>query len=349
MKRALFLAVICMAAGIFVSATNTITEGWQNAPDPEPQLIRLDPRLDGLITPGARLDKIADGHSWVEGPAWNREGGFLVFSDIPRNAIYQWTEGAGVTLFLRPSGYTGTAPFTGREPGSNGLAWDAQGRLIIAEHGDRRITRLEPDGRRTVLADRYQCKRFNSPNDIAIKSNGDVYFTDPAFGLPKQYDDPSRELSFAGVYRLRPSGEVTLLTDQIVAPNGIAFSPDEKKLYVTSVKPRRQAWHVFDLREDGTLANGRIFLDATPLGKFGPGDPDGFKVDVHGSLFASGPGAFYIIAPDATILGRIQFGTPTSNVAWGDDGSVLYLTAGTAVYRLQTRTRGATWASRRAP
>jgi gluconolactonase len=308
-----------------------------------PLIIRLDSRLDDLLAPDAVVEKIADGHAWLEGPAWNRPGAFLVFSDIPRNAIYRWKEGQGESLFLQPSGYTGSAAFPGKEPGSNGLAWDAQGRLVLAEHGDRRIARLEAPGSKVTLADRFQGKRLNSPNDVVFHSNGDLYFTDPAFGLPKQYQDAGRELPFAGVYRLKANGELILLTSEFIAPNGIAFSPDEKKLYITNVKPGPQAWHVFDVQPDGTIARGRVFLNAGPLEQHGPGGPDGLKVDQRGNLWASGPGGFYVIAPDGAILGRIQFGAPTSNCAWGDDGSVLYLTAGAAVYRLHTRTRGAGW------
>lgn len=303
-------------------------------------VVRLDSRLDRLVRHDAVLEKIADGFAWIEGPAWNHQGRYLLFSDIPNNAIMKWQDGAGVSLFLKPSGYTGTVPFEGREPGSNGLTFDAAGRLIFCAHGDRRIARLEPDGRRTTLVDRYQGKRLNSPNDLVFKSNGDLYFTDPPFGLPMAFDDPRKELDFQGVYRLSPNGALTLLTKEIKAPNGIAFSPDEKTLYITDVDPNRPAWLAYDVREDGTIANGRVFFDATPWKKPNYGGPDGLKVDRNGNLFAARPGGINVFTPDGTHLGSIETGVATSNVAWGDDGSVLYITGGTTIYRIVLKTKG---------
>ncbi|HWQ03516.1 MAG TPA: SMP-30/gluconolactonase/LRE family protein, partial [Candidatus Nitrosotenuis sp.] len=198
------------------------------------QIVRLDPRFDRLFPPGAKLEKVADGFTWVEGPAWNRQGNFLLFSEIPSNSIYKWVEGHGSSLFLRPSGYSGSQPFTGQEPGSNGLTFDSAGRLVMCQHGDRRIARREPDSKLTVLADRFEGKRLNSPNDLVFKSNGDLYFTDPPFGLPKAFDDPGKELPFQGVYRIGKNGKLTLLTKEVRAPNGIGFSPDEKTLYISN-------------------------------------------------------------------------------------------------------------------
>jgi len=304
------------------------------------KIVRLDPRFDKLVPRDARLEKLADGFTWVEGPAWNRQGGYLVFSDIPNNSVFKWQEGGGTRLFLKPSGYTGRAPFEGREPGSNGLTFDSAGRLVLGEHGDRRIARLEKDGRKTTLADQYEGKRVNSPNDLVFKSNGDLYFTDPPFGLPKAFDDPRRELDFCGVYRLSKSGKLTLLTKEMKAPNGLAFSPDEKILYVTDVHPERAAWYAYDVKEDGTITNGRVFFDATPWKKPNYGGPDGLKVDKEGNLFAARPGGINVFAPDGTHLGSIETGVATSNCAWGDDGSVLYITAATAIYRIRLNTKG---------
>lgn len=303
-------------------------------------IVRLDPRFDRLVPRDARLEKIADGYSWVEGPIWSREGRFLLFSDIPNNSVFKWKEGEGAKLFLKPSGYTGDTPFTGREPGSNGLAYDNDGRLVLCQHGNRRIVRLEKDGSMTVLADRYQGKRLNSPNDLVFRSNGDLYFTDPPFGLAKAFDDKGKELPYSGVYRLTPSGELTLLTKELKAPNGIAFSPDERTLYVTDVDPDRPAWHAYDVLKDGNIAGGRVFYDAVQWQKPNYGGPDGLKVDYQGNLFAARPGGISVFAPDGTLLGRIETGVATSNCAWGDDGSVLYITASTAVYRIRLNTRG---------
>ena len=304
------------------------------------KVVRLDPRFDRLVPRDAVLEKIAGGFAWVEGPAWNRKDGYLLFSDIPTNSIFKRQEGAGVSLFLKPSGYTGEAVFEGGEPGSNGLTFDSEGRLVLCEHGDRRIARLEADGRKTTLADRYEGKRLNSPNDAVFTSNGDLYFTDPPFGLPKAFDDSRKELDFSGVYRLSTSGELTLLTRDIKAPNGIAFSPDEKTLYVSNADPNAAVWMAYNVRDDGTLADGRVFFDATAWTKTKKGVPDGIKVDKDGNVFAAGPGGIHVFAPDGTHLGSIETGVATSNAAWGEDGSTLYITASTAIYRIKLTTKG---------
>lgn len=306
------------------------------------RIVREDARLDALIAPGARIEVLASGFEWTEGPLWMREGGYLLFSDIPRNAIMKWTEAAGAVLFMKPAGYTGVTDY-GREPGTNGLLVDAQGRLVACEHGDRRISRLEKDGGKITLADRYQGKRLNSPNDAVYRSNGDLYFTDPIYGLPKRWDDPRRELDFCGVYRCSPDGRLTLLTREMTRPNGIAFSPDEKILYVAQSDPERAIWMAFPVSADGTLGKGRVLADATPLVKKLPGLPDGMKVDARGNLFATGPGGVHVMAPDGKLLGRIETGERTANCAWGDDGSTLYITADMYVCRIRTRTRGAGW------
>jgi len=307
------------------------------------QIVLLDPRFDKLVPPDAELEKLADGFTWVEGPIWNREGQFLLFSDIPANSVHKWQEGKGVSLFLKPSGYTESTPFDGKEPGSNGLTLDGAGRLVLCRHGDRQIARLESDNRVTVLADRYDGKRINSPNDLVFKSNGDLYFTDPPFGLPRAFDDPHKELPFQGVYRVSKEGRVSLLIKDLKAPNGIAFSPDEKNLYVSDVDPKRSAWWVYDVKEDGTVAKGRIFFDATRWRKDPFFGPDGLKVDKEGNLFGARPGGISVFAPDGTHLGNIEIGGPTSNLNWGNDGSVLYITGGSAIYRLRTNTKGAGW------
>ncbi|MFQ5992932.1 MAG: SMP-30/gluconolactonase/LRE family protein, partial [Nitrospiraceae bacterium] len=261
-------------------------------------IVRHDPRVDRLVPPGASLEKLADGFAWVEGPVWDPRREHLLFSDIPNNSVFKWQEGVGVSLFLKPSGYTGTTPFQGKEPGSNGLTFDHTGRLVLCEHGDRRIGRLEKDGSKTTLADQYEGKRLNSPNDLVFKSNGDLYFTDPCYGLPKTVDDAARELDFCGVYRLSVSGKLTLLTSELKAPNGIAFSPSEETLYVSNSSPERAVWMAYEVRGDGTLTDGRVFFDATPWTGTKSGLPDGMKVDRDGNLFATGPGGIHIFSPD---------------------------------------------------
>jgi gluconolactonase len=312
----------------------------QISPAANIKMVRLDPRFDKLVPVDAVVEKLVDGYNWVEGPVWDRKGGFLLFSDIPSNSIFKWEEGKGASLFMKPSGYTGSAPFEGREPGSNGLTFDSSGRLVLCEHGDRRVARVEANGKKTTLIDRFEGKRLNSPNDLAYKSNGDLYFTDPPYGLPKRFEDSSRELAFCGVYRLTSDGKLTLLTRDIKAPNGIAFSPDESKLYVASSDPNLAIWMVYDVKANGLLSNGRAFFDATAWVKDKPGLPDGMKIDKQGNLFATGPGGIHVFAPDGKHLGSIETGVPTSNCAWGNDGSVLYMTANTAIYRVRLTTRG---------
>jgi gluconolactonase len=301
-------------------------------------ITRLDPRFDQLVPKDAQLEKIADGFTWVEGPVWNKQGGYLLFSDIPANAVYKWRPGGDPSIFLEFSGYSGSTPFAGKEPGSNGLTFDVNGRLVLCQHGDRQIGRLEADGHIANLADRYDGKRINSPNDLVFKSNGDLYFTDPPFGLPRAFDDPQKA-PVQGVYRLSKDGNVTLLIMDIKAPNGIAFSPDEKILYVSDVDPKRAAWLAYDVKDDGTVTNGQVFFDATRWRKDPFFGPDGFKVDQHGNIFGARPGGISVIAPDGTLLGTIETDQPTSNVAWGEDGHTLFITGGSSVHRLRLTTQ----------
>jgi gluconolactonase len=313
----------------------------QPRPTGEPIIRRLDPRFDELVPMDAVLEKITDDHGWAEGPVWVREGGYLLFSDVVKNTIYQWKEGVGESVFLRPSGYSGTAPFAGPEPGSNGLALDPQGRLVFCQHGDRSISRRERDGTLTVLVDRYQGKRINSPNDLVYRSNGDLYFTDPPFGLPRTFDDPAKELPFQGIYRLRRDRTLTLLSQELSAPNGIAFSPDEQTLYVSNADRRRLVWMAFPVKADGTLGPGRVLYDGTQSTAGRRGTADGMKVDSRGHIFGAGPGGVYVINPDGRLLGWFDFGGNVGNVAWGEDGSTLFIAANASVYRVRLTTRGA--------
>ncbi len=301
---------------------------------------RLDARLDDLLATDAVMEKLAEGFDWSEGPIWMKNGEFLLFSDVPQNVVYRWKEGEGITEFLNPSGYTGTTP-RGGEPGSNGLTVDSQGRLTLCEHGDRRVARLEANGKKTTLADRYKGKRFNSPNDLVYHSNGDLYFTDPPYGLEGRNTDPKKELPFNGVYRLKPGGELTLLTDKLTYPNGLAFSPDEKILYVAVSDPARAIWMAYNVKDDGTVTHGRVFFDSTSLVKGHKGLPDGMKADVKGNLFATGPGGVFIFSPDGKHIGTLNTGEATANCNWGNDGTTLYITADMYLCRIKTKTKGA--------
>lgn len=335
------IGVVIHGINVILLAAAALSQDTRNFPSIG-KIERFDPALDSLIAPDARIEVLSSGFDWSEGPVWVKDGGYLLFSDIPRNSVMKWVEGTGVSPFLKPSGYTGVGEY-GREPGSNGIAIDPQGRLIFCEHGDRRVSRLEPNGGKRTLADNYMGKRLNSPNDAVVRSNGDIYFTDPPYGLPKGWDDPRRELDFCGVYRLSKDGQVTLLTKELTRPNGIAFSPDEKILYVAQSDRQRAIWMAYPVKEDGTLGTGRVFADVTSMvGKL-PGGCDGMKVDRNGNLFATGPGGVLVYSPEAKLLGRINTGERTANCAWGDDGSTLYITADTYLCRVKTRTRGAGW------
>lgn len=313
----------------------------QPRPAREPIIRRIDPRFDQLVPRDAALQKIVDNHGWTEGPVWVHDGGYLLFSDVVKNTIYKWKPGEGESAFLRPSGYTGTEPFTGPEPGSNGLALDPMGRLVFCQHGDRSISRREKDGRITMLVQRYQGKRINSPNDLVFRSNGDLYFTDPPFGLPGTFNDPEKELPYQGVYRLERDGKLTLLTTALSAPNGIAFSPDERTLYVSNADRKRLVWTAFPVRSDGTLGKARVFYDGTEATKDRRGTADGMKVDRQGNIFGAGPGGVYVFTRNGTLLGWFDFGGNVGNVAWGEDGSTLFIAANASIYRVRLSTRGA--------
>jgi len=337
MRRTLVKTAIAAAVGIGCGA-------MPNNAQPRPtvgQIERLDPALDALIAPDAKIEQLATGFDWSEGPVWRASGRYLLFSDIPKNTIYKWQDSTGLSVFLRPAGYTGDNP-PGRELGSNGLTLDANDSLVMADHGNRQVARLnEAKFTKTTLADRYQGKRLNSPNDLVYRSNGDLYFTDPPYGLKGQNADPAKELKFNGVYRLTPSGELTLLTTELTYPNGLAFSPDEKTLYIANSDPKKAIWMAYDVRPDGTIGNGRVFFDATALvSPAKPGLPDGMKVDRSGNLFASGPGGIFVISPAGKHLGTIVTGQPTANCAFGDDGSTLYMTANDRLLRLRLKTKG---------
>jgi len=298
---------------------------------------RADPALDEIVPPAAVIEKVAEGFGFTEGPVWLPDGS-LLFSDIPNNTIFRWTPEGKVTIFRKPSGYDGTEAPPGAFIGSNGLTLDRQGRLVICEHGNRRITRLDKDGKLTVLADRFEGKRLNSPNDAVFKSDGALYFTDPPYGLVKQDDDPAKQLPFSGIYRLA-GGKLQLLSKDLTRPNGLAFSPDEKYLYVANSDAKRKIWMRFEVRPDGALGASRVFYDVTS--ESAPGLPDGLKVDRKGNVYATGPGGVWIFSPEGKHLGTIQPPEVPANCAWGDkDARTLYMTARTGLYRIRLSIEG---------
>lgn len=302
---------------------------------------RLDTRFDSVVAPDARIETCAGGFSWVEGPVWDRASRRLLFSDIPRNVVRSWSGSEGSGVFLERSGWTGEGVFAGREPGSNGLAFDAEGRLLLCRHGDRRVVRREADGTFTTLAENFEGRRLNSPNDLVVTRDGGICFTDPPFGLPRGFEDPGRELEFCGVYRRKAGGALVLLTKAVKAPNGLAFSPAEDVLYVSNADAGRPVVLAFPVRDGGSaLGEPRVFFDAAPHATKSQAVPDGLKTDSAGRLFVCGPGGVHVLLPDGTRIGFLETGAPAANCAFGGDGSTLFIAADTSILRLETLTRG---------
>jgi gluconolactonase len=298
---------------------------------------RLDPALDGIIAAGTRIEKLADGFQFIEGPVWHPDG-YLLFSDPNNNRIYRWTQEGDLSIYRTKSGYTGADIGEYGQPGSNGLALDGAGRLTIDEHGNRRVTRLEKTGALTVLADRFEGKRLNSPNDLVYRSDGALYFTDPPFGLPKFFEDPRKELPYSGVFCLI-DGRLKLVSRDLAGPNGLAFSPGEKYLYVDNWDVKKKVVMRYEVQADGSLAKGQVFFDMTGA----PGDEalDGLKVDQKGNLYVSGPGGLWILSPEGVHLGTLKGPELAANFAWGDaDGRTLYMTARTGLYRIRLEVPG---------
>jgi gluconolactonase len=301
-------------------------------------VVRLDPAMDRIVGPNPKIFKLAEGFQFTEGPVWVREGGYLVFSDPNANTQYKYTADGRLSVFRTPSGYSGSDIAEYGQPGSNGATLDPQGRLTIDEHGNHRVVRIEKDGSATVLADSYQGKRLNSPNDLVYRSDGTLYFTDPPFGLPKFFSDPRKELPFSGVFSLK-NGKLQLISTELKGPNGIAFSPDEKYLYVTNWDEKHKVVMRYGAKADGTLDNGRVFFDMTAA----PGEDalDGMKVDQEGNLYVSGPGGLWVLNADGKHLGTIVAPKHPHNFAWGDeDGKTLYLCARSGLYRMRLNIAG---------
>lgn len=327
-KLAIMLAITCLALlqAANVSAQSISTVG---------EIIRLDKACDRYLPADPAVEVLATGFTWTEGPVWigDSETGHLLFSDIPRNSIFRY-DGSEISLFMSPSGYTGVS-YYGLEPGSNGLTLDPKGRLVCCEHGDRRISVLTQDGGKTTVVDRYLGKRLNSPNDATFDQQGNLYFTDPPYGLPQRADDPRRELDFCGVYRLSVGGQLTLLTKELNRPNGIGLSPDEKTLYVAQSDPDLPIWTAYPFLADGSLGSQRVMGNASEFMKEYPGLPDGLAVHKDGTVFASGPGGIYVMLPDGQLIARLVTGGRTSNCTFSPDFQTLYITADDKLCRVK--------------
>lgn len=314
-------------------------------PAPYPSVGRLtafDPAFAEVVDADARIEQIAEGFTWSEGPAWVRDGGYLLFNDVPQNTMYRWSERDGLSVFLKPSGYAGPPLDALREAGANGLYAEPSGSVLLADSGTRIVARLDPaTKRKTPLASAYDGHRLNSPNDLVRRSDGVVFFTDPPYGLKDLDKSPIKELRFNGVYRLDTDGSVHLLDDGLSLPNGIALSPDERTLYVANSDPARPIWTAYTLDARGQVTGKRLFADASDLvGDANPGLPDGIAVSADGRLFATGPGGVIVFAPDGRRLGRIETGGPVANCAFGDDGRTLYMTSHKILARVRVRATG---------
>lgn len=303
---------------------------------------KSDPALDSIIAVNAGAEIIAEGFEWSEGPLWIEKEKMLLFSDVPVNTIYKWTEEKGKEVYLKPSGYTGSVPSTCKEPGSNGLLLDANGSLVLCQHGDRRMAKMDaalntPESKFITIADTYTGKKLSSPNDAVYSSAGELYFTDPPYGLSTQNDsDPKKEISFNGVYKVKKDGTIVLLVDSITRPNGIAFFPGEKRVVVACSDPDKPNWYVFDVSGD-SLINGKIFYSAAGHDKKWKGLPDGLKIDSKGNVFATGPGGLYIFNSNGKLLGMLKLENATSNCALSPDEKTLYITNDMYVLRFKMR------------
>lgn len=300
----------------------------------------FDPALTSILDTTALPEILGEGYEWSEGPVWVSSENMLLFSDIPNNAIMKWTEDKGVELYLKPAGYTGTDSFKGKEGGSNGLLINAEGKLVLCQHGDRRVAVMEaplsqPKSEFTTIADRYDGKRFNSPNDAVYDRNGNLYVTDPPYGLPGYVDDPEKEIPFQGVYKVKPDGTVLLLVDSLTRPNGIGLSPDEKTLYVANSEGSLARWYAFDVAGD-SLTNARIFF-TTEFSEDQPGAPDGLKVSASGHVFATGPGGVWILSPEGKALGRIRIPEATANCALSPGENFLFTTSDMYLVRIRLK------------
>lgn len=306
------------------------------------RLTRYDAALDTLIASDARIEKLADGFTWAEGPVWIEDGGYLLFTDVPENKMYRWSAAGGLSVFLSPSGYAGSPPTGIREAGANGLHVDGANSILLADSGSRVVARLDlTTKRKRTLASTYDGKRFNSPNDIARKRDGTVFFTDPPYGLEKGNDSPLKELKFNGVYRIDTDGAISLIDDSLTFPNGVALSTDERTLYVANSDPSKPIWMRYTLDERGHVTSKQLFADATDLlSAKAPGLPDGIAVAATGHVFATGPGGVLIFAPDGKRLGRIETGSAIANCAFGDDGKTLYMTSHKILARVKTLVAG---------
>jgi len=346
-RRNIALTMLCIALAVHFGCNRPDNKEKVNQETPSENLNfqktgsvkHFLPDMDKIIAPGELPEILAEGFEWTEGPLWLPEEQIVIFSDIPNNSIFQWSEKGGLKLYLKPSGYTDTIP-RGGETGSNGLLLGPEGELVLCQHGDRRMARMkaplsDPAADFETIVDNWEGKQLNSPNDAVYSSSGVLYFTDPAYGMELGFEDPKREMDFTGVFKCTPEGEITLLTDSMPAPNGIGLSPDETKLYVANSGRGSSVWMEYSITEKGLLAGGKIFYDASAASDTLNGNPDGLVVRYDGIIFASGPGGVWIFNPDGEALGLILTGQATSNCTLDSDNQYLYITADMYLMRIR--------------
>jgi len=334
-RPAIVLATLLFMAGCSRAPAPSVPPA-QEKPASIGTLARLDPSFDALVPQDVRIEKLTGGFTFIEGPLW-RPSKVLWFSDVVGNVVRQWSPDGNVTVLLQPGGYDGNGLPAGGFIGPNGMTADKDGAVLLCQHGNRRIARIGADMKVTTLMDKFEGKKLNSPNDLVFRSDGSLYFTDPPYGLPKGDDDPMKELKFNGVYRLA-GGKLQLLVKDLTRPNGIAFSPDEKILYVANSDEKKRLWMRYDVAADGSLRSGRVFADVTAEKE--EGAPDGMKIDSLGNVYGTGPGGIWVMSPEGKHLGTIKLPEQPANCGWGDDGKSLYMTARTSLYRIKLAVAG---------
>ncbi|MDH5365832.1 MAG: SMP-30/gluconolactonase/LRE family protein [Cyclobacteriaceae bacterium] len=345
MQKIFYTLVIVVFIGLMMSCQNTTTNNGVTEDTEKQVAVKtigsiefIDESFKNLVSKGAKIEVLAEGFEWTEGPLWIEEGGYLLFSDIPPNSIFRWDDINGIKLYLKPSGYTGKEE-RGGELGSNGLLLNSNDELVLCQHGDRRIAKMDaplsnPVSKFVTLADTYDEKRFNSPNDAIFHSSGDLYFTDPPYGLVDNVNDSTKEIPFQGVYKLDNSGKVYLLIDSLTRPNGIVFSPDEQKLYVANSDPERAWWSMYNIDDLGNIVAGHIMYDATDLVGQEKGLPDGMAIDSNGNIWATGPGGIFVFNSQGQLIGKLKTGEATANCTFDTQEKYLYITADMYLLRL---------------
>ncbi|HTK17912.1 MAG TPA: SMP-30/gluconolactonase/LRE family protein [Mucilaginibacter sp.] len=327
--------------GAIIFLTGHIAVAYAQTAKPLMTLKQIDPEFSSIVNKNAKAEILADGFLWSEGPVWVESQKMFIFSDVKKNVIYKWTKEKGKEIYLKPSGYTGTKP-RGGELGSNGLGLNIKGQLVICQDGDRVVSIMDapldkPKPKFIKIATNYKGKKFDSPNDLAFLSNGDIYFTDPPYGLEKNVDDPLKEARYQGVYRISANGKITLLTDTLTRPNGIAFFPGGKTILISNSDPKKAYWYAYDLDKNGLFIRGRIFYNANEATKTAAGMPDGLKIDKQGHVFATGPGGMWVFNRAGKLLGKILVNDLVSNCSLSGDEKTLYVTSNHRVLKIILR------------